>query len=208
MLTIACSLRRMRRQPIRNLLGGQLESESNLKQGRRWGRIVPVILIIAAVGLAAMATQLAGEAQAGSFMGAGFLILTALLMLVYQWLGRPSDIETTGKLGLSRLSIFNAKRNPLRSTLTIGLVAVASFLIAAVSAFRLSPSEAGTAGFDWVAQSSQPIFESLSSDDADGKTNVTSIRFKSGEDASCNNLYQSTQPRALGVPDSFIDSFD
>ena len=156
-LTIAWSLRRMRRQPIRNLLGGRLESESNLKQGRRWSRFIPVILIIAAVGLAAMATQLAGEAQAGSFMGAGFLILTALLLLVYQWLGRPSDIETTGKLGLSRLSIFNAKRNPLRSTLTIGLVAVASFLIAAVSAFRLSPSDAGTAGFDWVAQSSQPI---------------------------------------------------
>ena len=211
-LTIAWALRRTRKQPIRSLLAGQLESGSSLKKSRRWTRFVPAILIIVAVGLTAMATQLAGEAQAGSFMGAGFLILTALLMLVYQWLSRPSDIETSGKLGLSRLSIFNAKRNPLRSTLTIGLVAVASFLIAAVSAFRLAPSEAGTAGFDWVAQSSQPIFESLSSkgskDDSAGATNVTSIRFKPGEDASCNNLYQSTQPRVLGVPNEFIDSFD
>ncbi len=205
-MTIAWSLRRARKQPIRSLLAGQLESRSRLKKSRRSSRFVPAILIVVAVALTAMATQLAGEAQAGSFMGAGFLILTALLMLVHQWLSRPSDIENSGKLGLSKLSIFNAKRNPLRSTLTIGLVAVASFLIAAVSSFRLSPSEAGTAGFDWVAQSSQPIFESLGSKDA--KTNVTSIRFKPGEDASCNNLYQSTQPRALGVPNEFIDSFD
>ena len=34
------------------------------------------------------------------------------------------------------------------------------------------------------------------------------FRFKPGEDASCNNLYQSTQPRVLGVPASFIDRFD
>ena len=213
-LTIAWSLRRARRQPVRSLLAGQLESESSLQQRRSWSRFVPAILIVVAIGLAAMATQLAGEAQAGSFMGAGFLILSALLMLVYQWLARPnhpSKLESTGKFSLSKLSSFNAKRNPLRSTLTIGLVAVASFLIAAVSSFRLSPSEAGTAGFNWVAQSSQPIFETLSSSDpssGDGGTDVTSIRFKSGEDASCNNLYQSTQPRALGVPDQFLDSFD
>ena len=213
-LTIAWSLRRTRRQPVRNLLSGQLESESRLRQRRSWSRFVPVILIVAAVGLAAMATQLAGEAQAGSFMGAGFLILSALLMLVYQWLARPSlpnKLESTGALSLTKLSSFSAKRNPLRSTLTIGLVAVASFLIVAVSSFRLSPSDAGTAGFNWVARSSQPIFESLSSTDPSsdsGGTNVTSIRFKSGEDASCNNLYQSTQPQALGVPDQFIDSFD
>ena len=209
-LTIAWSLRRTRRQPIRQLLAGRLESESNTKPNRRWTRFVPAILILVAIGLAVMATQLAGEAQAGSFMGAGFMILSALLMLVYQWLGRPSKLESSDKLSLSRLSSFSAKRNPLRSTLTIGLVAVASFLIAAVSAFRLSPSEAGTAGFNWVAQSSQPIFETMSSSNpvSGDSTDVTSIRFKSGEDASCNNLYQSTQPRALGVPDQFIDSFD
>ena len=115
--------------------------------------------------------------------------------------------------------MLNAKRNPLRSTLTIGLVSVASFLVAAVSSFRLVPSEEGTAGFDWVAQSSQPIFEDLDTTAGQQKalgtgnrlsagSKVLCIRFKSGEDASCNNLYQSTQPRVLGVSDKFIDWFD
>ena len=34
--------------------------------------------------------------------------------------------------------------------------------------------------------------------------NVFSCRYKPGEDASCNNLYQSTQPRVLGLPADFF----
>lgn len=217
--TIAWALRRTKKQPVRNLLSGQLESSQSKESNRSWTQWLAPILILIAIGLTVMATQLSGEAQAGSFMGAGFLVLTGLLMFVYQWLKRSSDLDATEKLSLTRLAMFSAKRNPLRSTLTIGLVAVASFLIAAVSSFRLSPSDAGTGGFDWVAQSSQPLFDDLSDEAGQRKalgagqtlsagTEFISIRYKSGEDASCNNLYQSTQPRVLGVPDQFIDSFD
>ena len=219
-LTIAWSLRRTRNQSVHGLLSGQLETEirssPTRESKRRW---IPIVLIVMGIGLAAMATQLSGEAQAGSFMGSGFLILTALLMMVYRWLRKPGQPQAAGILSLPRLAMLSAKRNPLRSTLTIGLVAVASFLIAAVSAFRLTPSERGTAGFDWVAQSSQPIFDDLGTVEGQEKvlgaenklsadTEIFAIRFKSGEDASCNNLYQSTQPRALGVSDQFIDQFD
>ena len=145
-MTIAWSLRRTREQPIRGLLSGQLESATVDRKDmqRGWVRWLAPGLIALAVVLTAMATQLSGEAQAGSFMGAGFLILTALLMLVYRWLKQPSDTTSATKLSLSRLAMLSAKRNPLRSTLTIGLVAVSSFLIAAVSSFRLIPSDAGT----------------------------------------------------------------
>lgn len=219
-LTIAWSLRRTRNQPVRSLLAGQLETFGNISESkRRYGRLIGPLLVVAAVGLTGLATQLSGEAQAGSFMGAGFLILSALLMFVFHWLQQPGEPDSAGRLSLPRLAMLSAKRNPLRSTLTIGLVAVASFLIAAVSSFRLTPSESGTAGFDWVAQSSQPVFADLGSAkgqlDALGVgyeltpgTEVMSVRYKNGEDASCNNLYQSTQPRALGVSDRFIDSFD
>ncbi len=219
-LTIAWSLRRTRKQPIRGLLAGNLESELSIV-GKKRGlmKLLAPLLIVVALGLAAMATQLSGEAQAGSFMGAGFLMLAAFLMLVYQWLQKSNPAEQVGRLSLSRMAMLSAKRNPLRSTLTIGLVAVASFLIAAVSSFRLTPNDAGTARFDWIAQSSQPIFSDLSTtagqEEALGRdftlsegTEVVSIRFKSGEDASCNNLYQSTQPRALGLPPSFVNRFD
>jgi ABC-type antimicrobial peptide transport system permease subunit len=219
-LTILWSLRRTKKQTIRGLLSGQLESSvgKSDRTKRSWSGWVIPLLFVGAVGLAVMATGLAGEAQAGAFMGAGFLALAALLMCVYVWLKRPaSGLEN--QLSLSRLAFVSAQRNPLRSTLTIGLVAVASFLIAAVSAFRLAPNEAGTAGFDWVAQSSQPVFQDLATEKGQGEalgidfklspeTKVVPIRFKPGEDASCNNLYQSTQPRALGVPPSFIERFD
>ena len=219
-MTIAWSLRRTRDQPVRGLLSGQLESDVVAKrESRGWSRWLAPVVFVLAIALTLIATQLSGEAQAGSFMGAGFLILTALLMLVHRWLKLPSDSDSAAKLSLSRLAMLSAKRNPLRSTLTIGLVAVSSFLIAAVSSFRLTPSDEGTAGFDYVAQSSQPIFDDLNSIEGQEKalgadnllpqgTTVMSFRFKPGEDASCNNLYQSTQPRALGVSKQFVDSFD
>ncbi len=66
-----------------------------------------------------------------------------------------------------RLSALNTARNPGRSTLTIGLVAAASFLIVAISAFRLDTGEAGTGGFEFVATSDQPIHYDLNT--ADGR---------------------------------------
>lgn len=219
-LTIAWSLWRTRNLPVQCLLSGTLElSDSANPRQRMIGKWIAVGLIVVALGLAVMAAQLSGMAQAGAFMGAGFLILVALLMLVYRWLEKSSDPQSEGRLSLARLAMLNAKRNPLRSTLTIGLVAVASFLIAAVSSFRLTPTETGTAGFDWVALSSQPVFDDLSTLEGQtaalgvdhrlsAGTDVMAIRYKSGEDASCNNLYQATQPRALGVPKRFIRDFD
>ncbi|MFT5303133.1 MAG: putative ABC transport system permease protein [Mariniblastus sp.] len=220
-LTISWSLRRTRAQPVRSLLAGELESQAGglARKGPAWVVMLAYALVAVAILLAVVAIFLSGQAQAISFLSAGFSILTALLIFVYQWLRRPSTTTTAGSLSLSRLAMLNAKRNPLRSTLTIGLVAVSSFLIAALSSFRLTPSELGTAGFDWVAQSSQPVFDDLSTVEGQIKalgvgnaleagTTVMSFRFKPGEDASCSNLYQSTQPRVLGVSESFVKHFD
>ncbi len=214
-LTIAISLRRTNQQPVTQLLRGELEAATAATQRSSGsGRWIVWLMVACAIGLAAFATQLAGEPQAGAFMGAGFLLLSAGLTFVYRWLSSDGD-QSAVNLSLSRMALLSAKRNPLRSTLTIGLVAVASFLIAAVSAFRLTPNEAGTAGFDWIGTSSQPVFENLQTPSGQsaalGKdhllpatASVFSFRYKPGEDASCNNLYQSTQPRALGLPADFL----
>lgn len=207
--TIFWSLRSAGRQSITRLLAGQFEDGSaagKQKPSRRW---LGWALLVVALGLSVLATRLAGEAQAGAFMGAGFLVLTALLLFVLQWLKQPRHGDKGSVSSLFSMANRAASRNPLRSTLTIGLVAVASFLIVAVSSFRLSPNEAGTAGFDWVATSSQPIIDPIELPaDTDDDTEVFSFRYQSGEDASCNNLYQSTQPQVLGVPQEFIASFD
>lgn len=219
-LTIAWALRRTRKQPVHLLISGQLESpETHSSKTRKTSLAIIGILAFTAVCLTATATQLAGEAQAGAFLGAGFLILASLLMSVYRVFKKSDQLHSSGRLNLSRLAIMSFQRNPLRSTLTIGLVAVACFLIAAVSSFRLTPSERGTAGFEWVAQSSQPIHYDLnnlegqklalgSENQLREGTEISALRLKPGEDASCNNLYQSSQPRILGVNPQFIQEFD
>ena len=113
----------------------------------------------------------------------------------------------------SQYAARSARRNPSRTILSIGLAAVASFLIVALSAFRLSPSESGTGGYELLATADQPIHFDLNTaegrdrlgfGDADNRqladVQVESLRVHAGEDASCLNLYQTAQPQVLGVP--------
>ena len=217
--TIVWSLRSLRRQSVRGMLAGRIEESGAATTGKpkKWLGMAMIGSLVLAVVLSVLAIGLSGDAQAGSFMGSGFCVLAALLMFVFSRLKNHSD-EATGTADLQQLALMSLRRNPLRSTLTIGLVAVASFLIAAVSSFRLTPTDQGTAGYDYVAQSSQPIFADLNTAEGQAEllddellpesTRVIGFRFKPGEDASCNNLYQSSQPRVLGVSKQFIDSFD
>jgi putative ABC transport system permease protein len=238
--TIVWSMRDAIRQNPRALLAGQFESGGSGIGGAggqvgaeqptwrsvigKWlGQKVGLaklagLLLFGSLVLTLAAIRLAGEVQAGCFLGAGFLALLAGLLWSYRFFSRAARPGEVTSPDLGALAILNARRNPLRSTLTMGLVAVASFLIAAVSAFRLEPSQRGTGGFQWVAKSSQPIRFDLSTlagqqrvlgagrQPAPG-TVIMPLRYRAGEDASCNNLYQSSQPQVLGVPPKFIEYF-
>lgn len=219
-VTIWWSLRRTNRESVSGLLAGELESTSKTGQGKRkLGLWTIGILVVGAIGLSFLAVGQSGDAQAGAFMGSGFLILAAILIAIYGWLCQSTTFEKVVGMDLGRLAMLSARRSPLRSTLTIGLVAAASFLIVAVSSFRLAPSDEGTAGFDFLATSSQPVFVDLNT--AEGQVDalgaehqlpesaeVLAFRLKPGEDASCNNVYQSTQPQVLGLSSQFIDKYD
>jgi hypothetical protein len=120
---------------------------------------------------------------------------------------------------LLRLAVRSAARNPGRSTLTIALIATASFLIVAMSAFQLQPTETGTGGFTLVGESSQPIYSDLNSESGRSEQlgdraaqlsdiSVCALRLRPGDDASCGNLYRASQPRILGVPPAFIQRFE
>ncbi len=215
MLTVIWTLWLVRRNSAIRLLAGHIEPAKNLKSGTSpWSRIIGWVLVIAAVASLVAAMGQGGEAQAGLFFGGGFCTLAALLVFVRAWLRRPTD-KVTKDLRLTSLALLNARRNPLRSALTIGLVAVASFLIAAISAFRIVPDDSGTGGFDFIATSNQPLFANLNSSEGRSslllepdrfpvEANVVSFRLKSGDDASCTNPFQAAQPRVIGVPQSAI----
>jgi len=216
-LTLAC----LRRRPLRQLLAGRVQAPRRVgRPGRMWLERAAWGLLAAAVGLGLAATRLGGEAQAGSFFGAGALTLVAACLDLWCRLRRESADPRVGggRWPLLWLAWQNGSRHPGRSLLAIALVASAVYVILSISAFRLDPDDAGTGGFDWIATTVEPIYRDLSSDagreelglnqadtrQLDAATCVM-LRVNRGDDASCLNLYQPRQPRVLGVPPSLIE---
>ncbi len=224
LLAIYLTARRMARLPARSLLAGQTMAGASW-QPRPAGRwmIAAAVMLLLALGLGIAASRLGAEAQAGAFFGAGVFTLAALLAALWAQLraGRLGAIRAGSGAPLLVLALRNAGRNPLRSTLTIGLVAAATFLIVAISAFQLDPSAAGAGGFALVAQSDQPIYGNLNT--AEGREQLgffgeeaatlaaaktIAFRVRAGDDASCLNLYQPREPRMLGVPTELAELTD
>jgi len=227
-VTIAWSVSRTRQISVRQLLSGRVAEPSYLapvsQRSRSWLTLLLLVIAVILATIAAVpsiASKLGSEGQAGAFLGAGALVLTALLMIISRRLKRTSmdDAALIRAPILARFATRNASRNAGRSTVTIGLVATACFLIASMSAFRLDPSQSGKGGFELVGRSSLPIYQDLNDpierkeffgDAMQQLADVTlfPLRFQPGDDASCNNLYKARQPRVIGVTSDMIEHFD
>jgi hypothetical protein len=166
------------------------------------------------------------ELQAITFFGSGAFLLTASLAAVWAWMrgSRPGRLGGQGGPALARLGIRNAARHPVRSLLTAGLLAAATFVIIAVESFHRDPGRdflernSGSGGFSLIGESDVPIFQDLNSPKGQDELNLTPdaaatlqgvaiypLRLRSGEDASCLNLYQPRRPRLLGIPPTLVD---
>jgi ABC-type antimicrobial peptide transport system permease subunit len=229
-ITITWSVWRSRGVPVRQLLSGRTGELQTATPGRqpRWLSVATSLCFLVGVGLAVLAAVpsiaagMGSEGQAGAFVGSGAAILAGLLLVIRsRFRQQGSGRSLTDPPVLFRLAIRNASRNPQRSTMTIGLMATASFLVLSMGAFRLDVVDTGTGGFDGIATSSIPIFGDLSTpggrkdvlvDDLyvqrlEGTT-ILQLRLKPGDDASCNNMYQASQPQVLGVTSSMVEHFD
>jgi putative ABC transport system permease protein len=224
-LTILLTIRRLSKQTsvdmLRNVplfirttpvVGSQNASRSWLS-GLSWG-LVAFIVVATVAGL-----FLNGQAASGAFIGAGMLSLAAMLIQTWRTLTRQriavDAVPSVRSLpSLATTSIF---RQPTRSVLTIGLMSVATLLILSMSLFELSPDVRGTGGFSWLAESNvglakdlnDPIYrnEVLGEEKAkslDGALFIP-MRSRDGDDAGCNNLYQATQPKILGIHPRIAD---
>ena len=218
-LTVGFSVRQMGRVSVPLLLAGRSDQDVAPvgTDTRRWN-VAAASALVTAIGLGLLAVRLAGEAQAGAFFGSGAMTLAAAMIFLYARL-RRAGARPTGRFTLGRLAARNAARNPRRSILAAGLIASAAFLIVAIGAFRLDPSERGAGGFAIVGQSDRPVFVDLNvprdrrerlgdrAGSLDGAT-VLSMRVRPGDDASCRNLYRSRRPRVLGVGTEMVRHFD
>jgi ABC-type antimicrobial peptide transport system permease subunit len=222
-LTIRWSIRQLARLPVGRMLAGATEPAVALDEQTRpssWPRIREALLALA-VAMGVVGSMTRGEAKAGVFFASGAVVLALLVGEVrHQFRALAGHARATAgsrPFSLPVLSALNTARHPGRSTLTIGLVATATFLIAAMSAFRLESADEGTGGFELTAASDQPIYFDLNT--PAGRTelgfsaadqrllshfSVYGLRVADGEDASCLNLYRPTQPRVLGAPLALI----
>ena len=214
------SLRGLKKVNTTRLLTGRssdVETASNV--GGRMSK-APKVLAVLAVIMIVAAQFASGEAQAGLFFGGGAAILTAILLWLRRSL-RKSGSTAQSNLQLSDVGLAwrSAARNPGRSTLTVSLMAAATFLIVAIGAFRIAPTESGTGGFELIAESDRALhydfFDEATRTELFGDqaallngTDILGIRVHGGDDASCRNLYQATQPRLLGISRQMIDYFD
>jgi len=214
-LAIVWIVWRTRRIPPRQLLAGRThETAVAFAAPPRWADVLGIGLLLGAIGFGVWATF--DEAvRAAAFFGAGAMVLAGCLTLLWGRLrsGTSASAVTAGRGNLLRMALRNASRNPGRSTLTVGLIAAASFLIVAVSAFRLDPSrqtpklESGNGGFALVGETDQPFYEDLDAlpgVDLPEGTRTFALRVNEGDDASCLNLYRPAQPRVLGIPGAMI----
>jgi ABC-type lipoprotein release transport system permease subunit len=226
-LTILWALRVLAGVSPKGLLAGGTTPDTLPAKARRihWSLWVAGISAVgAAVSLAAGFLVTGHEAQAMSFFGSGTFLLIAILAAVWRRMRAVSRASplVPRPYSLGRLGVRNAARHPVRSLLTVGLLAAAAFLVVAVQSFHQEAGAefyektGGSGGFRLLAESDVPIFQDLNS--SKGRSDLFPdqvpeiletvtfypFRVRAGDDASCLNLYQPLKPRILGVPESLI----
>jgi len=223
--TVVWSTRVLTRVPAVRLLAGW--RALGLRTSRRLRRRALGVAVIA-LALGGLVVVLAAGAELLSVTGAFFGGGAALLVGTFAWLAaalqRPARTTSARRLTLIRLAWWGASRNWLRSLLTAGLLACASFILVAVAANRKDLTrldtrrlESGAGGFNLMAVSDLPLYHDLSTEEgrralgfsaADSArlegAEVFPLRVLAGDDVSCLNMQRPVTPRVLGVPAAMV----
>jgi ABC-type lipoprotein release transport system permease subunit len=228
--TIAWAVRILGKVAPRALLMGETaDATASIGERRpvRWSRWVLGVAAMGGFICLALGSYVHGsEEQAMTFFSSGALLLTACLAAVWVWMrtSRHGLVHGHGIMALARLGIRNAARHPVRSLLTAGLLASATFLVVAVQSFYRTPGtdflqskDSASGGFALLAESDVPIYQDLDMEKGRDELNfpddalrqlkdvrIFSFRVRAGDDASCLNLYQPRRPRLFGVPHSLV----
>jgi ABC-type antimicrobial peptide transport system permease subunit len=195
--TIAWTLRGLKTATPRGLVAGERRTAPN-----RW-RVPAALAAIVFAGV-----LLVTLSRTPGFFGAGALLLIAALLLESAWLASRGFAVVSSQI---TLGLRSAAYRPGRSILCIALIASATFVMVSLDAFQRPAAPAQVAGYPWMAESVLPLIHSPS--DAAGRealnipalpgVEIVTFRLRSGDDASCLNLYQPRNPRILAVPASF-----
>lgn len=219
-LAIFFTVWRLRKSSPIQLMRGDLSSGKQFSG--KFSRRLMIGSGFVAIGLLLMAIFSGFEASSGIFFGlATMLLICGLSAIALLFAGH--GLSQTPFDSLTGISMRNLARRPGRSMLAVALVASACFVIVAVGAYRkdfrkeVLDKNSGSGGFALVAESDIPVPRNLSiasermamdvqqeKDSLWHDSQLYGFRLRTGEDASCLNLYQPRNPRILGVPDDFV----
>lgn len=204
----------------RSLLAGEIRwfngGQAGLPRRSSVGAKAGAILFGALAALLVGAAIFKAIDPAGAFFGAGASILIACLCLLSWRLGNPGASKAPS---IVRLGLRNTTERPGRSVLAIAVIASATFILISVDAFRrgdIDPADrrSGTGGYPLLVDLALPLVQDPNS--RDGRellglgtaagVSIEPFRLRPGDDASCLNLYQPTNPRILGVGQRFIEA--
>jgi ABC-type lipoprotein release transport system permease subunit len=216
------------------LLAGGWGTETKITSRRKWAAWIGWGLIAVAGGLLAAGAAKAMEPQ-GAFLGGGTSLLLGGLILVSARLrprtpsprtpgeGRGGGLRTAAATSVLSLGFRNASRHVARSTLTMGLIAFATFTLVTVAAFRgqgaidTGDPKSGAGGYRLMLTADIPLLGDPGTpagrnvlavanpdDSLWSRLKFTPMRRWAGEDISCLNLTRPGSPTILSVPESMV----
>jgi hypothetical protein len=203
--------------------GGDLNPDGRPAAGRRAAGVA-LVTLLAALCVAAVAGRADAPSAVGMFFLSGIIALVGLLALVRLLLASASATGRPPLRTLPGLAWRGLSHRPARAFSIAAIVAVAEFLIVAVSAFsqggptRPQDRSGPTGGWTSIATFAEPtaidptdgeVAEQLGLSDAARRTLgaavIERIRASGGDDASCTNLYAPARPIVLGVGPALIE---
>lgn len=218
---LAWTALRAARQPPAVLLAGREDDGGAAPRGGRRPLLLAAALLVVAVGCGVAGRGASAAAAVGSFFAAGGAALCGFLASEWWWLSRRAGGAARTLAGLARRGLGHRRG---RAFAVAATVAVAQFLVVAVSAFRLEPpaqprDERGpTGGWTHVVSFAAPTSvdpadvgtrEGLGLDAAAAEAlagcDLALLRSNGGADASCTSLYAAAgRTPVLGVGPGFV----
>ncbi|MFC2166454.1 FtsX-like permease family protein [Acidobacteriota bacterium] len=217
-ITIWLVMRKQIGQSVTSLQRGQTKLENLGKKRPKKSQIFGIVCMAAVIFLLLFTNIKTGDQAFAVFFIAGFLLLAGGMFLTNAFLFKIGQSSRPTRLSLLNLGIRNNSRKRLRSVTLIGLLACGLFIVFTVGANRLNSlkdadrRDSGTGGFALYGESSLPVLYDLNSpkgrqfyglERVDSKDiRYVQFRVREGDDASCLNLNQVTNPPLIGVEPS------
>jgi ABC-type antimicrobial peptide transport system permease subunit len=210
------------KQPVHTIFAKNTDLKKQSKnQKLLWNTLLIILSLAAVFGLVLYSVFTNVDQNSDLFLTAGGMFIISCLGIIYRVL-KNRTVHFHPDLTTSKLVFRNITKNPGSNLSTITLLALGTFTIVITGAnqqtfYGASDNNAsGTGGFTFWAETSVPLIYDLNTHEGKEKyaledePELDSVNFipflnRQGDDASCLNLNQVSQPQILGINPELFD---